>query len=341
MEYILQLLPHIWNVNILRLQYLRRLYSTLTPACWMQNSRWIGFPQNFKAASPLSSGVVLLLRCLKPLWKGFFLVNVPWEPLTLLLEQMTFSLGTFLQTFLRQFSPLYFKTIISSLTLLYLLTWGFNFVIYLLFYICYIIYHLLLKKFLLSVIFWFFRNLFYCVIFLIFKFQSNIFVCLFSGCSYFYRFLLFHSCSISSYFAKILWCIFKHLRYLAPYILRDPPIKEMLAILVLSFHLEGFLQLTSVFGLLAHTLYLRGRKQKAAWKLCVTELVNGWFHCRVVCLSSFSGCSEVNPRIVWLPVFLRQSRSVTRDPWVRMWHSLHLLVLVHLPSLGYFSCLRI
>lgn len=53
----------------------------------------------------------------------------------------------------------------------------------------------------------------------------------------------------------------------------------------LSFHLEGFIQHTSDFRLQAHILYLRVRKQKAVWKLWLAELVNRWFHCRVVCLT--------------------------------------------------------
>ena len=45
--------------------------------------------------------------------------------------------------------------------------------------------------------------------------------------------------------------------YFVPHVLRDP---LFFFYSVLFFHLEGFLQLTSEFRLLAHILYLRQQK---------------------------------------------------------------------------------
>ena len=71
-------------------------------------------------------------------------------------------------------------------------------------------------------------------------------------------------------------------------------------ILVLPFHLEGFLQLTSEFRLLAHNLSLRMRHQKARNCDWQNWLIGGLVTYRVAWLCSFIGFSERNPPILWL-----------------------------------------
>ena len=96
------------------------------------------------------------------------------------------------------------------------------------------------------------------------------------------------------YFANMLMpCIFKSFILL-------PMSSEVLCFFysVLFFHLEGFLQLTSEFRLLAHILYLRVRQQKAGnwdeWNWLTGGLVNWRWHGCTLLLDSQSGKMKQN-----------------------------------------------